>query len=62
MLLIQHNPIVEESEPKFVVDGGSLFVRWTERRANGELVDCEARVQLIAPHIVRVRQPEPGDR
>lgn len=61
-MLIQDNPVVDETEPKFHIDHtGACFVRWTERRADGGLVDCAAQVKLIAPHIVRVRRPQKDD-
>lgn len=58
-MLIQDNPVAEPGEPKLSIDhAGKCTVRWTERRGDGALVDCEAQVQLVGAHIVRVRRPE----
>lgn len=55
-MLIQDNPVVDEGVPTLHVDHtGKCTIRWTERRADGKLVDCEAQIKLIVPHVVRVR-------
>lgn len=60
-MLIQDNPVLETDEPKLSIDhAGRCYLRWTEHRADGKFVDCEAQIQLIGARIVRVRRPEQG--
>lgn len=60
MPLIQDNPVIDPGTAALSVDHtGACFVRWTQTRDDGALVDCAARVQLVGARIVGVRRPEP---